>query len=330
MAVLSGRAFFERVVNNWKDLALRGIESGENVNCSISGDVSRVIIAGMGGSGLVGDFLADLSSYYSFPFEVVTIKGDFIPFKLKNDDLVILVSYSGNTLETLSIYNQIRELKNWIAVTSGGELLSRTISSGNCAIRLTEGFLPRLDLPEILFSIASLLGSRLGVHSLSKNVLVSSLSVFDLEYSSKAKQVAKSILETIPVFITSRPYFSVGIRIKNDLAENSKLYSTVELIPEASHNTIESFTNMSKPLRPFIIEGRKSEQNIFLLSFTEAIGHSIERIMLEGKSLLEELLYGYKLSTLISLEASSARMVDPYETGMIEKYKKLLRRKIET
>ncbi|MGC8997069.1 MAG: SIS domain-containing protein [Fervidicoccaceae archaeon] len=326
---MSGRAFFEEALNNWKNLALKGIDAGEREKCDVPSDVKRVIVAGMGGSGIVGDFLSDLSSYYSFPFEIVAIKGDFLPFKVDREDLVLLVSYSGNTIETLSVYRQVEPLKNWVAITSGGELFSKAISSGGCVIRLTEGLFPRLDLPEILFSIASFLGSRFGLHVFSRPALRSSLSIFDTDYSSEAKNLAEHVNGTVPLFIVSRPYISVAVRMKNDLAENSKVFSNIEVIPEALHNTIEALPSIRDPFRIFIVKGKYTENNIFVSSFIDLLNKNMDEIWLKGESILQELLYGYKLSTLVSLEVSSMEEVDPYKTEMIDRYKKILKNKLE-
>jgi len=324
---LSGDAFYSKL-NEWRALALRGIESAEKTNCEASNHIKRVIVVGMGGSGIAGDFLADLSYYYSFPFEVLTIKEDHVPFEPNDSDLFFLISYSGKTLEALSAYREVRGRSKIVAVSSDQGFLKEVSSSGGCSLKLTEGLFPRFDLPEIIFGISALLGSMTGLRVLSKESLADSISVLSEDYSEEADHIARKMLGCVPVLIASRPYISVALRMKNDLAENSKHYSSVEALPEASHNTIESFHQLSEGLCPFLISGRLSESNIFVSSFLKAVPRSVEKIRLKGSGLLSELLYGYALSMMVSLKLSSLKGVDPYRTQLIDKYKSALKEEL--
>ena len=64
-------------------------------------EVSKVVIAGMGGSAIAGLILKDL-----FPeIEIVVERNYFPNTTIDEYTLVILCSYSGNTEETLSYYD---------------------------------------------------------------------------------------------------------------------------------------------------------------------------------------------------------------------------------
>ena len=64
-------------------------------------DVDKVVFAGMGGSAIAGDVVKDwVDGICQVPMEAV--RGYHLPAYVDEDTLVFLVSYSGNTEETLS------------------------------------------------------------------------------------------------------------------------------------------------------------------------------------------------------------------------------------
>ena len=69
--------------------------------------VNNIILAGMGGSAVGGDLLSlALKNYLSIPFFVS--RNYTLPNWVDKNSLVICSSYSGNTEETLSAFNEAR------------------------------------------------------------------------------------------------------------------------------------------------------------------------------------------------------------------------------
>ncbi|MEM4527778.1 MAG: bifunctional phosphoglucose/phosphomannose isomerase, partial [Desulfurococcaceae archaeon] len=74
-----------------------GIEKGFN----------KITIAGMGGSGIVGDYIATLAiTNNNYKYPVYVVKSHVIPGFVDSETLFIAVSYSGNTVETLKATGQ--------------------------------------------------------------------------------------------------------------------------------------------------------------------------------------------------------------------------------
>ena len=68
---------------------------------------SQIVLAGMGGSALAADMIRALTEGWLYvPLQVV--KGYDLPGYAGADTLVIVLSHSGNTEETLSCYEQAR------------------------------------------------------------------------------------------------------------------------------------------------------------------------------------------------------------------------------
>ena len=92
--------------------------------------ITSVLVLGMGGSGLVGDFLAVTAGpFMSLP--VVVVKNYEPPSYVDNRTLVFAVSFSGETEETLSAASIAAERGGqMVAVSTGGRLASMAKSWG--------------------------------------------------------------------------------------------------------------------------------------------------------------------------------------------------------
>jgi len=78
----------------------------------------NIIICGMGGSALPGDILVTLR-----PLDVFSYKSYQLPPQAGNESLIICISYSGNTEETLSSFKEAANRKlPLISITTGGKL----------------------------------------------------------------------------------------------------------------------------------------------------------------------------------------------------------------
>ena len=86
--------------------------------------IDRVVIAGMGGSAIGGSLLASLMAPVSLIPIIVVRDYDLPAFANGTNTLVIASSYSGDTEETLSVFEQARARECQLLVTTtGGRLL---------------------------------------------------------------------------------------------------------------------------------------------------------------------------------------------------------------
>ena len=108
-------------------------------------DFKNIVIAGMGGSALAADMVRVLTAGWLYlPLEVV--KGYDLPGFVGEETLVIAVSHSGNTEETLSCYQQALDKKACLAVMStGGELIKRANNDNITYAQIPAGTQPRMS-----------------------------------------------------------------------------------------------------------------------------------------------------------------------------------------
>jgi glucose/mannose-6-phosphate isomerase len=102
-----------------------------------------VVVCGMGGSAIGGDFAAAaIGTRAAAP--VTTVRGYELPGWVGADTLVVCASYSGNTEETLHCFRAAAEAgAPRVVVTTGGELATAARDAGVPVIGVPSGMQPR-------------------------------------------------------------------------------------------------------------------------------------------------------------------------------------------
>ena len=212
----------------------------------------RVVLAGMGGSALSGGIVEALSLLRGTPprgsFHVAREYDLRVPVGPKT--LVIAISYSGDTEETLSAYRQaVTAGAQVIAVASGGRLLDAAAEDRDQGVRSVTippqapGFQPRFSLYYTSAFVLSILrGLGLLEHPFEPAAL--RLQLEGLMDSSEAagETLGASLGGGIPV-VYSSPCFETGLaRIwKIKFQENAKVPAVSGCLPEANHNEMIGF-----------------------------------------------------------------------------------------
>ncbi len=118
---------------------------------------SSIVFCGLGGSAISGDLLCDyLSGELKLPFSVV--RGYNLTSYVNENTLVIISSYSGNTEETISCFEQALQKKSKVVViTSGGKIGNMAEANKIPVINIQSGFQPRYALGLSFFSLLKLM-----------------------------------------------------------------------------------------------------------------------------------------------------------------------------
>ena len=116
-------------------------------------NILNVVIVGMGGSAIGADLVRMLTRDRSMIS--ITICRDYkLPAFVDEKTLVITSSYSGNTEETLTAYDQARKKKaKMLVITTGGELIKRAAADEVPAILIPGGLQPRAAIGYSLFTV---------------------------------------------------------------------------------------------------------------------------------------------------------------------------------
>ncbi|ADG90347.1 SIS domain-containing protein [Thermosphaera aggregans] len=291
-----------------------------------------IIVAGMGGSGIVGDVLSTLSAKYS-SLPVITVKNHILPGYTSPEDLLLVVSYSGNTIETLRIFDSALERNiPMVTVSSGGLLKTRAYEHGIPHVKLPEGLAPRASLPSMLYGILKLLYEN-NLLNIPFKIIEDSV-VFLEEKAGKAVADAGVIAEWVNrckgllVISTHSPLESLGLRGKNEFNENAKIPVKVDVAPEWMHNDIVGYEEpFLKDFTVLEVVDPDDKVGVMLVDFMRTIYAKVtgrfHRLVLEGVSLLDKIMYGSMVFGLSSCKLARMRGIDPLKTASILEYKKV-------
>ncbi|MGQ9475593.1 MAG: bifunctional phosphoglucose/phosphomannose isomerase [Actinomycetota bacterium] len=291
--------------------------------------IRRVAYLGMGGSAIGGDILRVLlEEATGLPISVH--RSYRLPALLGPDTLAIAASYSGNTEETLSAYDDAIYLGcRLLVLTSGGQLLEKARGYRHPYVVIPPGLQPRAALG-YLFLPAAVVIERLGL--IQGFVRVASEAVEYLEEkagewgrisSAKrnfAKQMALRLAGKIPVIYGTEGLLGVAAyRWKCQFNENSKCPSFYHVVPEMNHNEIvgwhrlEDFSRrvevvflLEEDARPRV--AKRVEITADLLR--DRVG-GVTVIRVGGRTRTEKLLGAIYLGDFVSVYLALLNGVDP-------------------
>ncbi len=301
----------------------------KNINKKPLPEFEEINFIGMGGSGIAGKILS--------PF--LKVKHNFLNdyYNLEKDKEVlnILISYSGNTEETLSFCEPLKN-KKIIGISSGGKLEEFFKKEKLTHYKLPGGYPPRCALP-LMFSLLSyILSDYIDFKIEELEELKNFLEKFKKDFSSlegECMDIAQKFYKR-PIFIyTSYPYNFCALRIKTQLNENSKHFVHIDFFPEMNHNEIEGITYPQEIIEKawiLFIKGKYThERNKKRMEETLKI---IERDVMgitvfkpKGESLLQEIFYTVYFFDFVSIHLAKLNKVNPFEIKRIEILKKVLK-----
>lgn len=302
---------------------------------AVKGAFDEVVVTGMGGSGIVGDYLQTLSAV-SGTIPVYVIKSHATPSFIDENTLFIAVSYSGNTVETVLAFKYaFKKRATVVAISSGGALREEALKHNLLHIPLPRGLLPRASLPAMLYSVLGLLDAS-GYSVVSRDEAHASVEFLE-EHTSECMWTSENmanwlfadvVLESrLPVIASHSPLEALAIRGKNEFNENSKLVVKVDVAPEWMHNDIVGYERPAyKKFGVLEVVDPENAVGVKLVNFMEKVYSKNDtvyfRLELRGRNMLEKLMYGSLVLGLASIKLAERRKLDPAETENITLYKK--------
>ncbi|MBR9706923.1 MAG: SIS domain-containing protein [Candidatus Diapherotrites archaeon] len=172
----------ENILNNIPKQFIDARELGKGLKIT---KPKQVIIAGMGGSALAGRIMQNLN-----PSIPITLASDYELPETNDNTLVIVVSYSGNTEEALSLYEDAKQKGlSTITLSSGGKLEQKADNTKH--IKLPTGFQPRLALGYQLLPILNVLTETQVIQPFNYEEITNFLQEHLNEARQKGKQIEK-------------------------------------------------------------------------------------------------------------------------------------------
>lgn len=308
------------------------------------GGFDNIVFCGVGGSANGADLVRSYLCFESkIPISVV--KEYRIPAFVNEKTLLFILSYSGNTEEAISCYQQSRSSGAFVvAVSSNGQLKTRALEDGVSFIEIPRGLPPRYALG-FLSIVPLCVLSKLGLAKDVKSSLDEIVQVLeDLRDKSLnarigigdniAKYIAGKLFNKFPAVYSNSMHFEVAaIRFKNELNENSKILAMAGVFPDMNHNEIMGWQGANKTIKNFSAVMLRDKLDtrpeiVKRIELTEEIlkkeGFPVLEIWSRGQTLLARIFSLIYICDFVSFYLAIMNGADPAACDRIDFIKKKL------
>lgn len=312
--------------------AIDGLPSGE--------EIANVLVIGMGASGSVGDVLETVGDLF-LPVPVVVAKGYDAPSFVGSDTLVVVVSYSGETEETIQAAEEAAASGGrLLVVTSGGELARLAPTWGAAVAPVPATFpAPRTAVGAMAVPVLIAL-ERMGVFPGAHGWVAAAVDQLRRRAEvlssdrSPAIDLARRIGRTLPIVYGAGTVGRVAAtRWKTQVNENAKTPAFANALPELGHNELVGWGqhgDLTRQVFQMVFlrhedehpqQARRFEALQLLLEEVVADIHTVEA---EGEGALAQLLDLVLYGDMVSLELAAQEGIDPGPTPALDELKRVL------
>ena len=247
-----------KIYDNWPQTAIESFEKKDQV--LDFKNIDQLIFSGMGGSGTICDVFSSIFSQTSITINVT--KGYNLPKPVNENTLVVVISASGNTQETITVLKSAHKKGLKIVAFSDDGKIQDYCSKNNIVhkkITLTHS--PRSSFPSFLYSILNFFEPIL---PLTSNEIKESITALEKkQYLVSSDNIDKNNpslmladwITGIPMIYYPWGLNAAAIRFKNSLQENAKSHAMVENVIEACHNNIVAWEKTVN-VKPILIKGQ--------------------------------------------------------------------------
>ncbi|MCK4384633.1 MAG: bifunctional phosphoglucose/phosphomannose isomerase [candidate division Zixibacteria bacterium] len=298
--------------------------------------IKKIVVAGLGGSAIGGDLVRSyLAEKLNVPFFIS--RNYNLPNFVDESTLVFISSYSGNTEETLSAYDDAQKRKaKMIAISSGGKVKEKALQDKITWVNIPKGFQPRAALGYSFVPILVML-ERLGFVQGekdqikgTKDFLSSNRSKYEMELGVEknfAKKNASELHKKLPLIYAATDHFdAVSTRWKGQICENAKMLAFSNVFPEFNHNELVGWKILSEyrdDLIVVILKDREDHPRIktrmeIVKGIIEKEGVRVIEAESCGETLLSRIFSLIQLGDFISFYLAILNGEDPTPVKVID------------
>lgn len=298
-----------------------------------------LLVTGLGGSAIGGDLVRSIvGNHMTIP---MIINRDYdLPAFVNTTATMIACSYSGNTEETLSSYEQGRNAgANIVCITSGGELETMARRDGFPVLNLPVGLPPRAALGYSLITLLASLESMQLISGILEGIPDAINVLNDLktrygtenpENSNPAKSLARSLSgKLVAIYGSNSAMDAAAFRWRSQIAENAKNLAFHHVLPEMNHNELVGWQYPEDVLKKIGVillrdkEDHPQVQRRFELTREVIVRRAgvVHEVWSEGESRLTRVLSILYLGDFVSLYMAYLNNVDPSPVLVIDSFK---------
>jgi len=311
-----------------------GYRSGRELSRPLPGNHLRFVAVGMGGSGIAADLARGVVDAESRA-ALSVVRSPDLPLSVDRHSDVLLVSYSGNTWETLMAYDAAgRAGAARTVLTSGGALLKRAERDGVPVLSVPPGLPPRSAVGHLLGGVLGLLDPAFPESLESRVARTAEATRTRIgEYSRRsgpAATLAERVGTRFPFVYAESGFVALARRWKTQIEENAKRVAAFDEVPELFHNALVGWDALSRrdASRSIVLllewagETPPVRQSFrYLERLLKTKGVATARAALPTEDRLEALVAGIALGDHVSLFLADRGRVDPYPVEAIGRLK---------
>jgi glucose/mannose-6-phosphate isomerase len=314
-------------------------KSAREAAIPVSREIRTLVITGLGGSAIGGDLIRSIAGP-RLKVPLIVNRDYELPKFADPTSFVVACSYSGNTEETLSAYQEARRVGACIlCITSGGQLGAAAKRDLVPVLSLPAGLPPRAALGYSLITLLFALQSVGIIPDMteSANEAAALLSKLKLRYGTRnpeavnpAKSLARSLWgKVIAIYGSSGIMDTVAYRWRTQIAENAKNLAFHHALPEMNHNELVGWLHPEETLRRVGVVFLRDRgdhpqvQRRFDLSreLIEKKAGVVHEAWSEGRSLLARVMSLVYIGDFVSLYLAYLNGSDPTPVKVIDYFK---------
>jgi glucose/mannose-6-phosphate isomerase len=317
-----------------KDLAnqivkARAIARGVSLPASFIKRPAKVLYCGMGGSAISGDILGTIAQNRSRIHWTVN-RTSRLPEWVDSETIVILSSYSGNTHEVASIFEQaVARKAHFLVVASGGWLAEEALKRKIPFFRLPQGYPPRFAIGYTTFSLLFLFMRYRWFSVSAREIGEVSRSVRHFPVT-EARALAKRLQDKNIAIYGGGLMQAVALRWRTQFAENAKTLASCETLPEMFHHEIEGWAfpkfKVHRSVAVFLTDLNEPDwllkkKKVAMKAIREH-GAQVVEYKARGTGALARIFSMIMLGDWASCELAKRYKVDPMSICVIDRIKK--------
>jgi glucose/mannose-6-phosphate isomerase len=296
------------------------------------GSYNAYILSGMGGSNLPYGLIVRLDPAvrirthrnYGLPY---------IPENEKATTLVIAVSHSGNTEETLDTYAAAKAAQIPVAVVAmGGKLLEVARRDAVPHIEIPNtGLQPRMSTGLLFRAVAALMGNDA---LLTGSAACGPRLAMD-RYEQAGRELAEKLKNAEPIIYASEKNAGLAYIWKIKFNETAKTPAFFNVLPELNHNEMTGFdfSETTKQLSQhhsfLLIRDAADHPRIIrrmdvLAQILEKKGFPVHAATLEGSDDFEKMFGSILTADWTALSLAQLYGVEAEQVPLVEEFKKML------
>jgi glucose/mannose-6-phosphate isomerase len=312
--------------------AVTGLPEGE--------DIANILVLGMGGSGVVGDVLDAVGDLF-LPIPVVVSKGYDAPSFVGRDTLVVAVSFSGDTEETLQAAEEAQQAGGRMLVVSGGGRLAELAEEWGAALApVPEGIaVPRAGIGAMVtppLVVLERMGLFPGAHGWIQAAVTQLRHRADELASdhSPAAALARKLGRSLPIIYGAGAVGRVtSSRWKTQVNENAKTPAFANVVPELGHNELVGWGqhgDLTRQVFQMVFlrhdeeHPQQSRRFDVLEELLDEVVGAIHTVAAEGEGALAQLLDLCLVGDMVSLELAAQEGLDPGPVPVLDDLKRAL------